>query len=105
MFGVLDERSINDSNVLLVKWEVWMDYINPNATSGLDDDSNLESHKGWETVRTSFGDAAYFMDSLQYLPVHEINTTNQWVDDNGVHLPQRSHSSRAYASGFRQCVK
>ena len=94
MFAVLDERSINDSTVLLVKWEVWTDHIDPDATSGVDDDSNLERHTGWQTLRAFFGDAADMMDALGYLPVNEINSTKRWFDENGVHVPQRPSSGK-----------
>ncbi|CAF9905314.1 MAG: hypothetical protein ALECFALPRED_000216 [Alectoria fallacina] len=85
IFGVLDERSVTDSTLLLVKWEVWSDYIDPNAKSGLDDDSNREQHEGWQTLRTYFTNAAKVMDGLEYLPVREFKSTNQGFDGNGVY--------------------
>ena len=66
MFAVLDERSINDSTLLLVKWEVWSERIDPNATSGFDDDNNFKRCRGWQTLRAYFADAAYMMDALEY---------------------------------------
>ena len=85
-FGVLDERSIADSTVLLVKWEVWSDYIDPNAESGLDDDSNRQQHEGWQTLRTYFANAARVMDGLEYLPVREFKATEQGFDGDGVYV-------------------
>lgn len=93
MFAVLDERSVNDSTLLLVKWEVWTDYIDPNATSGLDSDSNREQHEGWQTLRTFFKDAADVMDGLEYLPVREFNSTDKGFDENGVLLPKAGSRS------------
>ena len=86
IFAVLDEQSIKDSSVLLVKWEFWDDYINPNATEHLDDESNREEHEGWQTIRAYFGDAAHLMDGLGYLFVHEINSTPKAFDDKGVFM-------------------
>ena len=85
-FGVLDERSITDSTVLLIKWEVWSDYIDPNAESGLDDDSNRRQHEGWQTLRTYFANAARVMDGLEYLPVREFKATEQGFDGDGVYV-------------------
>lgn len=85
-FGILDQRSMTDSTVLLVKWDVWSDYIDPNAKSGLDDDSNLEQHEGWQTLRTYFTNAAEVMDGLEYLPVRELKSTDQGFDGNGVYV-------------------
>ncbi len=84
-FAVLDERSIKDSTVLLVKWELWSDYIDPNAKSGLDDESNRQQYEGWQTLRVPFGNAADVMYGLEYLPVQEFNSTNQGFDENGVY--------------------
>ena len=92
-FAILDERSINDSSILLVKWEVWSDYIDPNAETGLDDDSNLEEHEGWQTLRTYFADAAKVMDGLEYLPVREFTSTDKGFDGNGVYVPQDGRRS------------
>lgn len=58
---------------MLVKWKVWSDYIDPNAKSDLNDDSNREQHEGWQTLRTYFTNAAKVMDGVEYLPVREVN--------------------------------
>ena len=86
MFAVLDDRSINDSTVLLVKWEVWSERIDPNATSGYDDDSNFKPCRGWQTLRTYFADAADLMDALEYLPMEEHNSIDRAFDDKGVYV-------------------
>ena len=64
---------------------MWTDYIDPNAKSGLDDDSNRQQHEGWQTLRVSFGNAAKVMDGLEYLPVREVNSTEKGFDGNGVY--------------------
>ena len=92
-FAILDERSIKDFSILLVKWEVWSDYINPNAETGLDDDTNREEHEGWQTLRTYFADAAKVMDGLKYLPVREFTSTDKGFDGNGVYVPQDGRRS------------
>lgn len=84
-FAVLDERSIKDSTVLLVKWELWDDYIDTNAETGLDDDSNRQDFAGWQTLRVPFEKAAKMMDGLDYLPVQEFNMSKDGFDENGVY--------------------
>lgn len=92
-FAILDERSIHDSTVLLVKWEVWTDYIDPNAKTGLDSASNREQHEGWQTLRTFFAGTAKVADGLEYLPVREFKSTKQGFDENGVYLAPAARRS------------
>ena len=65
---------------------MWSDYIDPNAKSGLDDDSNREQHEGWQTLRTYFTNAARVIKGLKYLPVREVKSADQAVDDNRVYV-------------------
>lgn len=51
----------------------------------MDDESNLQEHEGWQTLRVSFGDAADVMYGLEYLPVQELNSTDKGFDENGVY--------------------
>ena len=81
----MDDRSVQDATVLLVKWEVWTDYIDPNAKTNLDDASNRQQHEGWQTLRVPFSSAARVMDGLEYLPVHEFRGTDDRFDENRVY--------------------
>lgn len=74
----MDERSIEDSTVLLVKWEIWSVHIDPN------DDVNLEQTSGWQTLRVPFASAARVMGGLRYLPVDEMKR-NDVFDEKGVY--------------------
>lgn len=76
MFCILDSRSGEDGNTaLLVKWEVWSEYVDPNAATGLDDAANRRQKEGWQTLRVKWENAARVMDGLEYLAVHELGMT------------------------------
>lgn len=64
---------------------MWSDYIDPDAKSGLDDESNRQQLEGWQTLRVSFANAARVMEGLEYLPVHEFNSTDKGFDGHGVY--------------------
>lgn len=76
MFCILDLRSSEDGNTaLLVKWEVWSEYVDPNATTGLNDAANRRQKEGWQTLRVKWENAARVTDGLEYLAVHEVGMT------------------------------
>ena len=69
MFCILDARSLSedvDPTALLVKWELWAEYPDPN------DDFNVKDMEGWQTLRVRWNQAASTMDGLEYVPVQEF---------------------------------
>ncbi len=78
-FGIMDERSMDDSTLLVVKWELWAERKDPN------NDFDLENKEGWQTVRVRFGGAADFITRVEYLPLEEHLSGDDVLDEEGVY--------------------
>ena len=80
MSCIPDARSLSedgDRTAMLVKLEFWPEYIDPNATSGLDSDANRKPMEGWQTLRVRWVEAAMTMDGLEELPVEDLNSSRK----------------------------
>ena len=65
----MDDRTLRDGTILLVKWELWTEHIDPNATEGVDSDANLEDKEGRQTIRVPLAEALDTMYGIRNIPV------------------------------------
>ncbi len=51
-FGIIDKRSLRDDTIVLVRWELWTERIDPKSED--DSDEAFRRARGWATVRVQF---------------------------------------------------
>ena len=68
----MNARILEDNTIMIVKWELWSEMIDLDATDNLDADEKYEDKKGWQTIRVPANGAAEFMHGVTETLVQEF---------------------------------
>ncbi|KAL8949367.1 MAG: hypothetical protein Q9222_004517 [Ikaeria aurantiellina] len=80
-FVIMDERTVRDGTVVLVKWDFHAYWIDPNNPS--DEDDNLVHTEDWLSFRTPAPQAADTMSAVEYIEFDQA-VAGLRPEDNGV---------------------
>lgn len=80
-FAVLDERTLKDGTVLLARYSLWQERIDPNNPSDADD--AFRDLEGWRTVRVKRSAAPELTFILPTIDIDEV-VENLKPEDDGV---------------------
>ena len=80
-YAVMDERTLKDDTILLVKYDVWTERIDPNDPS--DEDDKFKQLEGWRSIRVDIDEATDTIDAIEYLDLGDA-IANIKPEDNGV---------------------
>lgn len=87
-FSIMDERSLRDDTTVRVRWESWLERINPSLED--DSDEAFQTVRGWAAVRVSFFLAAHAVAAVgPDLRVSDFRN-NLRDQDDGVCLRDKS---------------
>ena len=79
----MDERTLKDGTIMLVKWELSSERIDPNSED--DSDESFEMKEGWQTIRVPLAQAADTMYGIRNLLVRDFRESLK-PEDDGVYV-------------------
>lgn len=85
-FAVLDNKTLRDGTVLLVKWDVWRERIDEDDPS--DADEAFRKHRGYRTVRAMMKAAPDLLGALPEIDLSEVIADMKLEDDGVWRAPQ-----------------